>query len=275
MVPQLPLQSLILSLAHFSFAIMPVLADVTNAAAPIMPTAEPIKSTISMQSMLDDIDRLVAEKDEEVEAPLAVAVAPQMTTVVPSAPQLECAEIDPAITALKVVRQPIPAFIPAPAQLNGYETDEEDIIPSSRRIQFVYAEDGELIGTQDAAPLPPCFHADPECDEDGDDDDDDYYYGESVLRMTSEEDFVVPAPLTLDHAAPIARRAVANSSVYTSGFLPSGILSASAVRSVKLDADEPIQEFLFVQPTSTQANVAKVTGFVGAIDVNRVQSKKL
>jgi hypothetical protein len=252
------------------------LTDVTNqSAAAMVDVVEPVKTAITIGW---DVDALTAEKDVEVEPTPIVATVVEPTTIVPAQPQLLCAQIDPSITALKVVRAPIPAFT-ATAEEN-VDTDDEEIVPSARRVQLLYSASGDLIGTQDVAPLP-AFHTPADAEEDDDEDarEDLTKLGE-VERMVSEcASFVPPAPLTLDHAAPITHAAVQGSAAYSSGFLAAGVISSSTVRSVKLDSfssAEPIPSFLLVAPALTTANIAKCSGFfVGGIDANKIQSKKL
>lgn len=216
-----------------------------------------------------DIDALTAEAD----VPQPIAAAPQVTiaptTVVPAMPQLLCAQIDPAITALKVVREPLPSFAQMTQHTaNAYdeEEEEEDVLPSSRRVQLLYSDNGDLIGTQDVAPL---THSIDEYDQD---ECDDFSNLGEVDRMPASEEAVeslyrISAPLTCSTTG------------YSSGFLPAGLIDAAAVRSVKLeafDSSEPLPAYLFAAPApTTQTNQAKLTGFLHTIDANKVASKKL
>jgi len=231
--------------------------------------SEPVKQSAITMSW--DVDALTAEKDAETVTVSSTVAVSAPTMIVPAEPQLLCATIDPSITSLRVVRAPIPAFIPVASET--LESDEEEIQPSSRRVQLVYGDNGELIGTQDVAPLGAAFDEEEAQEEDEEALEDLTKVGE-VERMVDEH-FVAPAPLELDHAAPLARREVQGSASYSSGFLPSGVVSSSTIRSVKLEGRDELPAFLFAAPASTAANVAKVSGFIHAIDANRIQSKKL
>ena len=270
------------------------LADVTNAQAAdssaAMDESVPVKEPLSLASW--DVDALTAEKDAEEEvgvaaAPSASAVV-EATTVVPAQPSLICAQIDPAILALKVKRAPIAATAAA-ATIPAFEAAAP---AESRRVKLVYDDAGTQIGTQQvaAAPIPSFTELAGAEDEDEEeefeqaaqeyDDEAGEDLNAGVERMEMPLDAFAAASASapteaLWHASALTKQSVGTH--VTSGFLPAGLVSSSAVRSIKLDREEDIPAFVFAAPASTQINATKVTGFLarGTIDPERLQSKKI
>lgn len=256
------------------------LADRTNAAAatPMVDDAAPVKEVLSFAGI--DLDALTAVADKEEVAASPAPIQQAATTTVPAQPSLVYAQIDSEILALKVKRAPInTAAVASIAPIAAAAP-----IAESRRVQFEYNEDGCEIGQHIVAPAYPAIAAADEDEEtesafthgDNEEDAEDLTRLGEVDRMTMPAASVDSALPALFHASALTKHSVGQS---TSGFLPSGLVSSHAVRSVKLDMenDAPVPACMLATALSNETNQIKANGFLaaGSIDAHKIGSKKI